>query len=262
MSEDYYTREAFEARLAARRANPVPPDPVAFFYHAALMPGWRPIVAEQFAVLAASGVTAVTAGVLGTFEDMRSFRRIAARYGVPVQVACHSPDLRRMEEPTITAIHTWSRANPAGAAFYIHTKGASNPSDAHKRQWRRVMMRNVVNEWRLNLTLLSVADIVGCAWQPSADYPHFCGNFWASRCDWLSKLAPPLDYRDGRPDFSWAGWMSWKERCYCETWLGSQAWHHVEDRLGMGVPLWHDAVWRYPAECPGVDYAAPVYLGD
>lgn len=251
----YHTREAFEARMASRRANPVRPDPVRFFYHAALMPGWRAVVGEQLRVLAASGVDRVVSYVLGSAADRDEFVAAAAARGVAVELAGHAEDFGLCEGPTIVALYKWARDNPSGASFYFHTKGVSVPHDAHKRQWRRVMGRYVVAEWRRNLDELAVADVLGCAWQPSRDYPHFCGNFWAARNDWLANLPDPEAYPKSRPDFRWAGTHSWRKRMWCETWLGSAPWHHVRDRIGHGVALWADAVWGYPGTVHGVDYA-------
>ncbi|MDB5312650.1 MAG: hypothetical protein JWO38_6852 [Gemmataceae bacterium] len=260
MSE-YHTREAFEARMAERRANPRPPDPAAVFYHIACLPGWEPIVGEQLAVLAHVGLTTVQSAVLGTQTEARRVREIAQYYGVSVEILDVIPDPGRYEQPTLQAAHAWARANPGGMVIYFHTKGVSARADEHKRQWRRVMQRYVVADWRENRARLAVADILGCAWQESVDYPHFCGNFWAARCDWLAGLDPPDQYRLSRSDFRWAGAHSWRDRMFVETWLGSQGWHHVDDRIGKSTTLWNERVWTFDPAIPGFDYDQ-IFPGD
>jgi hypothetical protein len=250
---NYHTREAFDARLAARRANPVPPHPHAAFYSASLMPGWEPVVSEQLALFAHVGLTEVHAFVLGSDADRERMLGIADRAGVAVTLEGSSPDLSLAEWPALGALHKWACANPTGAVTYCHTKGVSRPADTHKRQWRRVMAKYVVADWRANLTRLAVADMVGCDWRQSRDYPHWCGNFFAARSDWLLHLEPPDRYRFSRPDFQWAG-MSWRSRFYCETWPGSQGYHHIEDRLWHDLELHTDRTFALRCDVPGFDH--------
>lgn len=256
----YHNAEAFHARMEQRRVSPRPLAGHAVFYHAALMPGWDYIVAEQLGYLAAVGLPAVKAWLAGAPGDRERALRIAAHYGVAVEVLGTSDGWAECEGPTLGALHAWAAAHPGHAVFYHHTKGVSAPEDRHKQRWRRVMMKHVVADWRQNLVRLQQADVLGCAWQESPDYPHFCGNFWAARCDWLLHLRPPAEYRLSRPDFRWAV-HSWRDRMYCETWLGSEAWHHVDERLSKSLPLWSNRVWEFDDRVPEFDFDKPLWTG-
>jgi hypothetical protein len=260
--DDYHSQEAFESRMAERRSNPKPLFPVAVFYHISCMPGWEPVVSEQLSLLSTVGLKKIKSCIIASETDYLKCLRMASYYGVQIDVLDRSTDMGLYEGPTLNSVFDWACNNIDGAVFYLHTKGVSNPADKHKRQWRRVMQKHVIVDWQQNLNYLQAADLLGCAWQESRDFPHFCGNFWAARCDWLAHLQRPDRYRLSRPDFYWAGVHSWRNRMYVETWLGSKGWHHVEDRIGKGTPLWNDHVYTLETGVEGFDYNAPFYLGD
>ena len=260
---DYHTKGAFDARISSRRRNPVTPDPLAVFYHLSLMPGWEIIVAEQLRLLAHVGLNRVKAFVIASQRaDVERLAEIAARYGVEVELLGTHYDFRLYEGPTLRELYRWCVKNPTGAALYLHTKGVSNPACPVKRDWRRVMMKRVVADWRANLALLQEFDAAGCAWQQSPDFPHFSGNIWMARADWIASLDEPENYRFSRDDFSWSG-HSWRERMYVESWIGSKGWHHIVPHCGYDAKLWeHDSPHFRDLDVPGFDWDAEVYLGD
>ena len=227
-----------------------------FYWHVSLMPGWEPVVGEQLAMMQHSGITHVRSFVIADYRrELDQVTRAAKRLGIDIEVLGASVDFSLGEGPTIRAIHKWSQDNPQASVCYFHTKGISDPNCPHKRHWRRAMMRHQVWEHDHNLSKLCVDDLVGCAWQPLPDYPHFCGNFWAARCDWLANLPHPDDYRFSRPDFQWAGTPhSWQKRIYVETWVGSRPWHSVHDRIAIGYPLWSAGVYDVSTDVPGFSY--------
>lgn len=254
----YHTREAFEARARERSERPRPITECAVFYHAALMPGWEPIVTEQMALFGHVGLREVRSVVLAEgARDRDRLLALAGHFGVRVEVVGEARDFGPCEGPTLATAHAWARQNTGAAVVYVHTKGASAPADPHKRRWRRVMARYVVGDWSANLKRLERADSVGCAWQHLSDYPHWCGNFWAARADWLAHLPTPDDYRHSRPDFLWSGTHSWRERIFAETWLGSEPFHHVDDRLWGNCPLWTERVFALDDRIDGFDYEGP-----
>lgn len=260
MSE-YHNQAAYQRRLAKRRASPVPITNLAVFFHITLMPRWEPILAEQFRLIAHAGLKEVKSVLLGPSDDIDRCLRIAARYGVSVEVLGRDTDISCYEGPTLREVHKWAKDNRDGAVIYLHTKGVSSPDDDHKRHWRRVMMKYVVAQWRENLKILEHSDLVGCGWQADRNYPHYCGNFWGARCDWLASLRDPETYRNSRPDFRWAGHLSWKNRFYVETWIASEGFHHVHAHLGRGARLWTEDVRRMDAGIANFSYLEPLYLG-
>ncbi len=250
---DYHTGTAFNARMAARRANPVPPLPLATFYHIAAMNNWQEVVWEQLSLLAFCEIKDVTACVLGSIKDALWARWRARSMGITMHVPFVNENLFEYESPTLTQAYLWAKDNQKGAVLYLHTKGVSAPGDPSKAQWRRAMQKLVVASWKENLSRLAVADIIGTSWQHNRDFPHFSGNFWMARADWLSRLQDPRFYRTSRdPNFGGMAGQSWW-RMHCETWIGSQPWHHIDD-LCPGPWPHLGGLLSMPVAIPGFSY--------
>ncbi len=255
MSE-YHNREAFERRMAERAGAAADPSPLGVFYHVSCMGNWRKVVREQLRLCHHVGLAEVHVGITGSVRDILELRELAGAVGVSVEFVSHGEDLGAYEGPTLRAVWKWACEHPSGAVLYFHTKGVSAPSSAHKKHWRRLMGRQVISEWRRNLTSLRVHDVCGVSWQELPDFPHFTGNFWAARSDWVSHLQEPQKYRRRHPNLRWAG-HSWDNRMYVETWLGSEQWHHVDSLVCKSSGIWddtNDEILRYSYEVPGFSY--------
>jgi len=228
MSE-YHTQTAFDARMDERKANPVAPAPLRCWYHCCCIGTWRDVVREHAAIFSALDLHP-TACVLGDQE--------AADYVATIwPVAYHGTDRLEYETPTLQRLWEDCRANPTGTVLYAHSKGVSQPTHVGKAAWRRLMDRHVIGDWRANMQRLAVADIVGVDWQHSKDYPHFAGNFWMARADWVAQLDSPSDYRSrGGPDLAGNSW----ERMHAEMWLGSKPWHHLVSLCVENWCIWND----------------------
>jgi hypothetical protein len=225
MPAPYHSQQAFDIRMAARRANPSTPDPFSCWYHVACMNNWKEVFAEQLSELRAVGI-APTACVLGTSADV-------GHVAEQVTVAYASPRMDEYEIPTLQRAYDWAREHPTGAVLYLHTKGVSAPADPNKTAWRRLMAGLVVDPWREHLQQLAIADMIGGNWLTSPSYPHFQGNFWIARADWLSSLTPPIQYQSQRgPTISGNPWR----RMCAEMWIGSGQWHQVISLGGTNQP--------------------------
>lgn len=257
MSE-YHNNEAFTARMDRRRSSPEPIATLGAFWSVTCMNNWRKVVHEQLCLLAHVGIHEVTCSVLGSAADAAWLVAVAWRFGIAVTVGFRSEDLGLYEGPALGLVHAWAKDNYHAAVLYFHTKGVSAPNDSHKQRWRRLMQKEVVAEWRRNLDLLKVADMVGVSWQELPDFPHFCGNFWMARCDWVAHLQHPNEYRKRNPHLMW-GSHSWPNRMYVETWIGSEPWHHVESFCCRTSGIWcHDdrQLYQFPIEVEGLSYDA------
>ena len=171
------------------------------------------------------------AHVIGTDEDIQWLES-----SMPVDILGHSRNMTDYETPTLQMLWEWCAVNPQGAVLYLHTKGVSAPHDRNKTAWRKLMMHYVVSKVENNLRTLEVADIVGVDWQNDRRYPHFSGNFWMARADWINSLKSPQAYRDqGGPVYAGHPWA----RMHAELWLGSAPYHHVESLCCTDTVLWH-----------------------
>ena len=239
------------------------PAPPAVYYHVAAMNTWRQVVREQLALLAHVGLTGgVTVGLLGDVEDADTVAALAAAAGVSLTIAFRQPDLSLAELPTLALLHAACRRQPAGRpVLYLHTKGVSRPTDRTRIAWRRLMQRHVVADWRANLALLADADLVGVDWTDSALRPHFSGNVWMARADWVARLDPPHVYRLSQPpDFTWGG-EPWRNRMFAEPWVASRPGHRVASLACRNLRLWEGStVYDFDTAIPGFRYdddAAP-----
>lgn len=226
-----------EAEFRRRRAATMPIGPLRVFYHISCMAGWEDSVTETFRLLAHAGIRDVYGVVIGSPKIVE----LARSLGVNYHLLGISSDFSLCERPTLEHVGKYARANPDAATLYMHSKGVSRPTDAIKIKWRRLMQKHLVLPWDANHRALTEYDMVGCFWQRSRDYPHFAGNFWMARNDWLASLQEINAYRDSRPDFLWAH-QSWRGRMYCESWAGSAPWHHIKSLLGFDGKPW-DEKW-------------------
>jgi hypothetical protein len=247
---NYHSHEAFEQRMLERQKS-CKPLSLRVFYHVCCIGDWRDVVAEQTRLLAHVGLRGATCAVLGTHAQVDAVRSIAGINGVSLGVEFQSTELKLYERPTLDIVHSASK-HRSDAVLYFHTKGVSAPGDAHKVKWRRVMQREVIAEWRRNLRLLELADILGMDWRCDPSFPHFCGNFWMARCDWVANLPSVDEYRRDR-----RGWGvdAQDGRMVCETWLGSRPYHHVESIGGFDTWICFGGVDRFRVDVPGFSYS-------
>lgn len=81
-------------------------------------------------------------------------------------------------------------------AFYVHTKGVTKPKSKSARDWRQYMEYFTICHHYDCRRFLEVADAVGVNWHYGSGYlgaaavakPHFSGNFWWSKYDYLKTL--------------------------------------------------------------------------
>ena len=87
----------------------------------------------------------------------------------------------------------WDEASALRADAYIlyyHSKGVSRTGNLAVREWRRVMEYFCVERWREAVsTLERGADMAGVNWE-EVPYPHFSGNFWWARSEYVSGMQP------------------------------------------------------------------------
>lgn len=204
--------------LAARRRKSRYIKKFKVFYHIAAMNNWKEVIIEQKELLDSLSLEPIC-GVLGEHDDVKWLEQS----GLNIQY--HSKNLQEYETPTLELLYDWSLKNEDGAVLYMHTKGVSNPNDINKKYWRWLMSDYVIKDYENNLLTLEVADMVGVNWIDSPNHPHYSGNFWMSRADWICNLKSPSQHKiDGGPVI----WGNPWERMHAEMWLGSTFYHLVE----------------------------------
>lgn len=193
-------------------------------YHVAGMgPHWKPIVREQLISLAAAGIRRVLATHVGEGEEW--FLDEGPRHGIELIPCEHHDDVRQYECPAIRLIERLARASDE-PILYLHSKGVSHDPAAEPvfHQWRRLMMRELVERWFLHLPALDSHDAVGVNWW--AKKTHFSGNFWLARPAWIRKLPRFTTY--------------YRDRYSCERWIGATPGCKALSLFCTDRKLWSD----------------------
>jgi hypothetical protein len=228
------------ARMVARRKIELDPDKFVAFFHIAAVGVWKDIVAEIQLAFNIAGVHPRCC-VLGETGDLEW---VKAR---GLDIIYHSTNVHEYETPTLQRLWDWCRQNPDGAVLYSHTKGASWPASDLHSAWRRLLVSAVVTPCAQLIPRLRIVDLLGVSWVDHPDYPHFCGNFWMARADWITELDSPTNYRNSEgPKYFCYSW----DRMSAEMWVGSKGWHHIDSLVCRNFPLWTDAI-LFDIEFPG-----------
>ncbi len=207
---------------------------VEVFWHVAAMPGAWYIIEDQMAMLAQSSLRRVNVTFLGNPSDLDRLKSLAAVHAVELRILRSDANLNHYETFAMIEIEKWAKSN-SGIILYLHTKGASAPKHQGKQRWRALMENEVVRNWQANVSALENHDAIGCNWRQFGEHPHFAGNFWMARAEYLRRLPSFAAYhhRQGLRRFS------------CESWIGqakprliSLAHQNVDycDRAHFGNP--------------------------
>lgn len=180
--------------------------PIYGFYHVCAINNYIPIVDEQLGKLFRSGLlaacTKLYVAVLHPTDIAFSIvEALIGRYNSHfkeprIEVGYYSKNLHLYERPILTLTRTQaiSYHNPNARVFYLHTKGVS---DRHQTEemidrmngWRRFMEAYTVTRWRDCVKILDTHDVCGVNFQPMPS-PHFSGNMWWARSDYIGTLDP------------------------------------------------------------------------
>lgn len=156
--------------------------------------------------------------LLGSQEDLTTARSILGNLEIEILTLFYDPDLHCFERPALKAIEGYARQYN-GHVLYLHSKGVSNPGDESKVKWRRLMMRELVENWRSCIQQLNNYDVIGVNWRDLPPVSHFCGNFWYASTSYLRKLSD-FDIYYNNPLYKIWDKINDK-RLGCEFWIGS-----------------------------------------
>jgi beta-1,4-mannosyl-glycoprotein beta-1,4-N-acetylglucosaminyltransferase len=102
------------------------------------------------------------------------------------KVSNHSDVPILFEMPTITRMIKFSRQHPEDYILYVHTKGICHPDDYQElNDWIDLMLYFLLQPDTKRR--LEFYDCVGCNYKEDPS-PHFSGNFWWVKCEYLAKL--------------------------------------------------------------------------
>jgi hypothetical protein len=202
-------------------------------YHVATFPGWEPLVREQCARIHDSGLYHSThrilVGIVG--DAVSGGRLVQGLLGEKAEVHDGGP-LSSYEFPTLTLLHH-AAMREEFYGWYIHTKGVSSGSDGaaiHRRQMESVILDN----YRACRELLDDYDACGAEWRImgfNEPHPHFGGNFWWARSDYLATLPPPCS-------------LDQTNRYEAEFWIGKNSAIRPFELVYPTDPYDRPSAWR------------------
>lgn len=191
---------------------------ITVFYHVACMGNWQDVFREQMQQLSSNRFNKIHLSVLGSNEELQLIQSVLQKMKIKVLTLLFNEDLRNFEAPALNAIQEHAREYN-GYVLYLHSKGVSNPADEAKTKWRRLMMKELVENWENCMMQLLNYDVIGVNWRDMPPISHFCGNFWYASTAYLRKLADFNNYYD-KPIYKIWDRINDK-RLGCEFWIGS-----------------------------------------
>jgi len=172
------------------------------YFHIATLHNWKEVVTKIFHMIHNSGlleaVSDINICVLGDQEAVRSLLnhpKIKIRY--------HSVNTEEYERPILKllrqdAIEAQANQKPF-KALYLHSKGIRyrNQNNPCVTDWVNYLLYFNVEKWPTNVDALNDHQICGVSWREEPK-PHYSGNFWWARSDYLAELPAEIgpDYLD------------------------------------------------------------------
>jgi hypothetical protein len=191
---------------------------ITVFYHVACMGNWYDVFQEQMQQLSSNNFNKIHLSVLGSQEELQHIESVLKKMQIKVLTLLFNEDLRNFEAPALQAIQDHAKKYN-GYVLYLHSKGVSNPADESKTKWRRLMMKELVENWENCMMQLLNYDVIGVNWRDMPPISHFCGNFWYASTAYLRKLADFKNYYE-KPLYKIWDHINDK-RLGCEFWIGS-----------------------------------------
>lgn len=158
---------------------------IAIFYHVFQINNWQEIFNEQMSLIQDSGlidkIDLLHIGVNGNMIYNAENKKI---------ICSINPNPHREEYDTLKSLKDFAESNSDYKILYIHTKGVSIGSP-QTSDWRQYMNYFNIEKWKDALTLLDEYDTIGCNYKEDSSYgrhPHFSGNFWWARSEYIRTL--------------------------------------------------------------------------
>lgn len=201
-------------------------------YHIASMGDWKTIIEHHFKILQSVGLNDFLVNIthVGPITDSKWIEKAAKNYNISICIHQRDDNIKHYETFAMLLIERMAKETEQ-PFLYFHTKGVSASWHSGKNNWRKLMEREILVPWRNHLQILesNVYDAIGVNWCQWND-PHFSGNFWMARADWIRKL----------PDFVTYHHSKNLERTSCEFWIGSAQGIRPKTLCCSGHQMWFD----------------------
>ncbi len=147
------------------------------------------------------------------------------------------------ELQTLHLLYKFCQSNPTSKVLYFHNKGSYHYNTENQN------FVELLNCYVLNPHCIEALDDHDtCGWRISPKpYPHYSGNFWWARCDYVRKLIDPAAAVNNRTFIEAANHMNdcigIIGRHFAETWIGTGPALHPADCMNSTIDSSY--VWGY-----------------
>lgn len=182
---------------------------IKVYYHVFCNKDTQPIVFSQCTNILFSGLyrkaNSISVSLTGEQKYIDEMQALIEKFG-PKFTFVKGPGDTSAERFTLTRLR--KEAQPGDKILYIHSKGVTRPNLSTVVWWRIWMEYFLMVKAEECLRELDTHDVVGAGWFvvnfAGITHPHFSGNFWWARGDYIQKLSEKIgaDYYD--PEF-WIG---------------------------------------------------------
>jgi hypothetical protein len=156
---------------------------IAVFYHVYQIDNWQELFNEQFGAIEKSGLLDAT-------EFVHLGINGSSVFNYPKVISQTNPNQHMEETETLKYLKNFSEKNPGYKILYLHTKGVGKHLDLMD-DWRKMMNYFCIERWEECVDILDSYDAIGCNYFEDTwlgHYPHFSGNFWWAKSDYINTL--------------------------------------------------------------------------
>mmetsp|Transcript_21928 Transcript_21928/g.58458 ORF Transcript_21928/g.58458 Transcript_21928/m.58458 type:complete len:433 (+) Transcript_21928:113-1411(+) len=173
------------------------PRPLTVFYHVfedRIKKGGEAlttsIVNQQLSKMRASGAFDQSVKLKWTFIGPRDS-------GVPALLQCPTCQLVESSETgneivTLQHLYDYCSKHHSDLVVYMHTKGAYHAC-LFNNNLRRFLMKGIWSDACHSQDMFQTCTACGSRFSPMP-HQHYPGNMWLARCDYISRLTPPLKF--------------------------------------------------------------------
>ena len=109
-------------------------------------------------------------------------------FTVPPKAKVHKNErLTKDEGETVEAMYRFCKENPDYKVLFFHAKGASRQFVPQLHAWRLFLEYYILDKWQDCVRMLKQYHTAGVKLRMKP-YPHYSGNFWWGRADYLATL--------------------------------------------------------------------------
>lgn len=178
---------------------------IHLYYHLCMLKHWKRVVRSMFAHIQQNShfsntISNIYIGVVGWFfAGEKQLLQILQDLNIPsskIEIICREESMTEYERPTLRKLRDNARIlrdrNEAHEirCLYMHSKGVSHDDPNTIRainSWTDTMMYYLIDQFHVCLQVLEQHDVCGTMFRYAPE-PHFSGNFWICRCDYLPKI--------------------------------------------------------------------------